>query len=171
MSRYTGLPCVSCKKTFSDSDDIVVCPDCGAPHHRSCYEALGQCALQDKHDEKFVWQAHIPDADNAHGQSHAVICPNCNAANPANGRFCQMCGTPLPNQAPKTVQVALTVSTVTTRKVIAVNPMPISGQTRRLLLSAGILMALPHRSFRHTPAAALIIFCVNLNGFCTHSTT
>lgn len=97
MSRYTGLPCVSCKKTFSDSDDIVVCPDCGAPHHRSCYEALGQCALQDKHDEKFVWQAHIPDADNAHDQSHAVICPNCNAANPANGRFCQMCGTPLQN--------------------------------------------------------------------------
>ncbi len=99
MSRYTGLSCVSCKKTFSDGDDIVVCPDCGAPHHRSCYEALGHCTLQDKHSDKFIWQAHIPDADNANGQSHAAICPNCNAANPPHGRFCQMCGTPLENDS------------------------------------------------------------------------
>lgn len=94
MSRYTGLSCESCKKPFTDHDDVVVCPDCGAPHHRSCYEAQGHCALRDKHSDKFVWQAHMPDAENGR-QSRSVICPNCNAANPPHGRYCQMCGSPM----------------------------------------------------------------------------
>lgn len=97
MSRYTGLLCESCKKPFTDNDDIVVCPDCGAPHHRSCYEAQGHCALQDKHSEKFVWQAHRPDAESQQRQASSNICPHCNAANPPQGRYCQMCGTPLEN--------------------------------------------------------------------------
>lgn len=95
MSRYTGLLCENCKKTFADNDDIVVCPDCGAPHHRSCYEMQGHCALRDKHSDKFVWQAHKPDADNEHQHARSVICPNCNAANPPHGRYCQMCGSSL----------------------------------------------------------------------------
>lgn len=97
LSRYTGLLCESCKKPFTDNDDIVVCPDCGAPHHRSCYEAQHRCALQDKHSDKFVWQAQKPDADSAQPQAQTVICPECNTANPPHGRYCQMCGTPLEN--------------------------------------------------------------------------
>lgn len=97
MSRYTGLLCESCKETFTDNDDIVVCPDCGAPHHRSCYEAQGHCALQEKHSDKFVWQAQRPNNENEQHQTASTICPNCNAANPPQGRYCQMCGTPLEN--------------------------------------------------------------------------
>ncbi|WMJ84338.1 RING finger protein [Oscillospiraceae bacterium LTW-04] len=97
MSRYTGLLCESCKKAFTDDDDIVVCPDCGAPHHRNCYESQGHCELQDKHSDKFVWQAHRPDAENEQNQAPSKICPNCNAANPSQGRYCQMCGSPLEN--------------------------------------------------------------------------
>lgn len=99
MSRYTGLLCESCKKPFTDNDDIVVCPDCGAPHHRSCYETQGHCALRDKHSDKFVWQAQKPDADNEHQHARSVICPSCNAANPPHGRYCQMCGSSLENAA------------------------------------------------------------------------
>ncbi len=95
MSRYTGLLCESCKESFTDNDDIVVCPDCGAPHHRSCYEAQGHCALQEKHSDKFVWQAQRPNTENEQRQASSIICPNCNAANPPLGRYCQMCGTPL----------------------------------------------------------------------------
>ena len=36
-NRYSGLCCPVCKVKFKDDDDIVVCPACGAPHHRSCY--------------------------------------------------------------------------------------------------------------------------------------
>lgn len=95
MSRYTGLLCESCKKPFTDTDDIVVCPVCGAPHHRSCYEAEGHCALQDKHSDQFVWQAHMPSGESAPQQSRSPICPHCNAANPPSAHYCQMCGSPL----------------------------------------------------------------------------
>ncbi len=97
MGRYTGLACESCKKIFTDTDDVVVCPDCGAPHHLSCYQAQGHCALQDQHGDRFVWQAHKPDADNGHQSAGTIICPHCNAVNPMHGRYCQMCGTALEN--------------------------------------------------------------------------
>lgn len=97
MSRYTGLLCESCKKPFTDNDDIVVCPDCGAPQHRSCYETQGHCVLRDQHSDKFVWQAQKPDTDSETRHAHPAICPNCNAANPPHGRYCQMCGSALEN--------------------------------------------------------------------------
>ncbi|MCM1131891.1 MAG: DUF2628 domain-containing protein [Ruminococcus flavefaciens] len=53
--NYTGAKCVSCGKDFTESDDIVVCPDCGSPHHRECYKAQGICANISRHAEKFNW--------------------------------------------------------------------------------------------------------------------
>lgn len=35
---YTGKKCPICSEKFKADDDIVVCPKCGAPYHRSCYE-------------------------------------------------------------------------------------------------------------------------------------
>ena len=37
MNKYVNVPCAKCGKPFTEDDDVVVCPDCGAPHHRSCY--------------------------------------------------------------------------------------------------------------------------------------
>ena len=34
MIDYTGIPCPVCHKEFTPEDDIVVCPECGAPYHR-----------------------------------------------------------------------------------------------------------------------------------------
>ena len=50
MSLYhSGESCAYCKaKLFSD-DDVVYCPECGAPHHRECYNTLGHCALETLH--------------------------------------------------------------------------------------------------------------------------
>ena len=36
MIDYTGLECPICGEKFTAQDDIVVCPECGAPHHRDC---------------------------------------------------------------------------------------------------------------------------------------
>lgn len=49
MNKYVNVPCAKCGKPFTEDDDVVVCPDCGAPHHRSCYLELGHCARQDQH--------------------------------------------------------------------------------------------------------------------------
>lgn len=35
--------CPVCNKNFTDDDDIVVCPECGTPHHRDCYNTVGKC--------------------------------------------------------------------------------------------------------------------------------
>ena len=49
MGKYNGILCEHCKKAFTNDDDIVVCPVCGAPHHRECYVQNGNCANADKH--------------------------------------------------------------------------------------------------------------------------
>ena len=38
MFFYEGCQCPVCGKSFQESDDIVVCPQCGAPHHRECWK-------------------------------------------------------------------------------------------------------------------------------------
>lgn len=36
--EFTEYKCPVCDKQFKKGDDVVVCPECGAPHHRECYE-------------------------------------------------------------------------------------------------------------------------------------
>ena len=43
------LSCAHCKAYLFEEDDVVYCPVCGAPHHRSCYNDLGHCALEELH--------------------------------------------------------------------------------------------------------------------------
>ena len=43
MTRYTGNHCPVCEQAFTDEDDIVVCPDCGTPYHRACWQKIGAC--------------------------------------------------------------------------------------------------------------------------------
>lgn len=49
MGRFSGYKCAACGGVLSDNDDVVVCPECGAPHHRECYMRLGKCAVSDSH--------------------------------------------------------------------------------------------------------------------------
>lgn len=90
MKRYTGLECVYCHEKFQDDDDVVVCPDCGAPHHRDCYKKTGHCAREDKHGTGDVWQP--PSPTPAQNQNQEIVCPNCKAPNPKQSQYCQMCG-------------------------------------------------------------------------------
>ncbi len=48
MSLPQG-PCPVCDKDFKDGDDIVICPSCGAPYHRACYQQVGQCVFTARH--------------------------------------------------------------------------------------------------------------------------
>ena len=49
---YEDRKCEYCGEQFAKNDDIVVCPDCGAPYHRKCWEAHGVCAHQAEHGKK-----------------------------------------------------------------------------------------------------------------------
>ena len=56
MQNFLGNPCPYCGKNFESGDDIVVCPECGTPHHRDCYKEHSACANEEKHSEAFEIQ-------------------------------------------------------------------------------------------------------------------
>lgn len=92
MAFYTGNHCPVCNRAFTENDDIVVCPDCGTPYHRACWQKAGACVHADKHASGFTWQ---PDAQPQADPDQERACPNCGARNPAGSQFCNHCGVPL----------------------------------------------------------------------------
>ena len=96
---YTNIKCPVCEKPFTAHDDIVVCPECGAPYHRACYEQTGTCVFVEQlHDTGKTWaelQAEQPQADSIPSNSRTKKCPRCGKANAENALFCDQCGQPL----------------------------------------------------------------------------
>ena len=94
MTRYTGNHCPVCEQAFTDEDDIVVCPDCGTPYHRACWQKVGACMHKSEHAAGFEWQPEFgPDAEKA---AHEATCPNCGTHNQPGAAQCSHCGCPLP---------------------------------------------------------------------------
>ena len=46
---FTKFHCPVCNSNFTENDDVVVCPDCGTPHHRECYKKIGKCFNENMH--------------------------------------------------------------------------------------------------------------------------
>lgn len=102
MFFYEGFSCPVCGKAFEETDDIVACPKCGAPHHRACWQAVGHCALTEAHDTAEQWsretakKADEPkSADEPKGTQEpetAWVCPACGANNLEYAEFCAKCG-------------------------------------------------------------------------------
>ncbi len=61
--KYTNFKCSVCKKTFNEDDDVVVCPECGTPHHRECYIENGKCFNEDKHGENEPIEVEFKDVE------------------------------------------------------------------------------------------------------------
>lgn len=58
MQRYLNQPCAYCEKKFKENDDVVVCPDCGTPHHRECYFENNACVNKELHNNGFEWKSN-----------------------------------------------------------------------------------------------------------------
>lgn len=96
--NWKGVHCSVCDKPLQESDDIVVCPECGAPYHRACYQEKGACVFAAKHGAGFEYKR---PAGEGEGETHR--CPNCGTPNAASNLFCENCGVPLANNAPSAV--------------------------------------------------------------------
>lgn len=91
MTDYTGLKCPVCGKAFTAKDDIVVCPDCGAPYHRECYAQAGKCVFAEKHGTPNAWSPPKPSTEE-HTENHTKHCPRCGSLNSETALFCEHCG-------------------------------------------------------------------------------
>lgn len=60
--EYKNEICPVCQNVFADSDDIVVCPECGTPHHRDCWAINNRCANESLHAEGFEWHKSSVEA-------------------------------------------------------------------------------------------------------------
>lgn len=117
--QYIGELCPVCRKAFTQEDDIVVCPECGTPHHRACYAQENACANAEKHADAFVWSPtqstsvqsvmpvsslykEKPSANEVgpEDDGHSIVfCPQCGAENRAEEPVCTRCGERLYNNA------------------------------------------------------------------------
>ena len=94
--NYKNIKCPVCKNFFSDNDDIVVCPDCGAPYHRDCYNSVGNCLYKDLHGTD---KAYVPDQKQNNYDNNETsyenkfkTCPRCGSNNSKDAMFCESCG-------------------------------------------------------------------------------
>ena len=66
-----------------------ICPDCGAPYHRECYEKLGRCIHTPAHGAGYEWT--FPYKDDA-----LRTCPSCGERTLRSESVCRCCGAALP---------------------------------------------------------------------------
>ncbi len=95
MLDYTEYTCPVCHRPFGAQDDVVVCPHCGAPHHRQCWQDAGQCAFADTHGTAEQWRPAV-----RRGDDDAVVCGNCGFVNPREAEICGKCGHTLEEELP-----------------------------------------------------------------------
>ena len=103
MFFYEGYTCPVCGKAFEETDDIVACPECGAPHHRECWQREGRCHYAADHGTGRQWsrkEAKTEPAGAAQQTNTASytekVCPYCGNHNPEFAEFCSRCGHDLP---------------------------------------------------------------------------
>lgn len=102
-SIYDHLTCPVCHARFFEDEDIVVCPVCGAPHHRDCWNLAGHCSHEDTHGTDQQWHRPEEEKDSARPAQdipggepprdrvgHA--CPQCGRMSTSDTLFCPYCG-------------------------------------------------------------------------------
>ena len=87
-----GQKCPICKAYLFDNDDLVFCPECGAPHHRDCYAALGHCAYKDKHGTSEGYKK----LENKTSENNAEKNEEPKNDYRSSGRLCRFCGREIP---------------------------------------------------------------------------
>lgn len=106
MSQNLG-ECPVCHKNIQQGEDTVVCPDCGTPYHRACWQQTGHCVYSDKHGTGFEYKAPQAQPTQAASPGNTqqaaegaatVVCPRCHAQNSARNIFCERCGNALHGQ-------------------------------------------------------------------------
>lgn len=79
---FDGKICDGCAEIMNEGEDIVVCPECGTPQHRECYNKNNACVNAHLHAEGFDWQKENikpeepPKTAEVTGNSAPILNPN-----------------------------------------------------------------------------------------------
>lgn len=100
MTYYQGLSCPVCNQPFNEEADVVVCPQCGLPHHRACWMQENHCHEADKHGTPEQWsrEKNHTDASQDTSTSDGKICHQCSTMNAQYAEFCTRCGADLESE-------------------------------------------------------------------------
>lgn len=95
MREFEGKICDCCKEPFGAEDEIVVCPECGTPIHRKCWD--GHCPNEDKHASGYDWEAEHRRVEQPAAAVRAEeVCAICGLPLSAEETVvCPECGTPM----------------------------------------------------------------------------
>ncbi len=101
-----GKKCAVCSAYLFEDDDVVFCPECGAPHHRDCYKAMGRCGLSELHGTAEQYKSepssNIEEQETSPSQKtedNRKSCPFCGREVDTDAVFCPYCRgrvTPMP---------------------------------------------------------------------------
>jgi len=102
--RYENEICPVCTNAFRSGDDIVVCPECGTPHHRECWNKNNCCGNSAHHAEGFLWQPeHVSQPADSHefdpNRQLGRICPVCGTNCPPEMDVCPVCSNSFSNSS------------------------------------------------------------------------
>lgn len=97
------MSCAACEQPFDADSDIVICPECGAPHHRDCWKAAGQCACVAKHADGYEWEpariviggskeTSVTESATAQSEEERIVCPICGNETAKSEKYCERCG-------------------------------------------------------------------------------
>lgn len=101
MYYLTSCECSVCKEQLKETDEVVVCPICGTPYHRNCYDKSGECLFVNEHSKGYVYISPNAKKVVAPKNNENIKCEGCGHVNNHNNIFCDNCGVPLHAQHPK----------------------------------------------------------------------
>lgn len=81
MKKFSNSTCAICEKNIQETDDIVVCPDCGTPYHRECFAIEQKCVRDDLHQTGDTYKAPA-----------SVVCSKCfKVVTDSQSKVCDHC--------------------------------------------------------------------------------
>ncbi len=90
------MSCAACGVVFDEQSDIVVCPECGAPHHRECWKETGHCACEEQHSKEYEWEpdksSSVENSSSDDSNVEKITCPICGNETPKKDEYCEKCG-------------------------------------------------------------------------------